>query len=139
MRTFKLVALMAVVGLAAACGSSTTTGPSIPLSSDEAIVSDTAASNAVRPGPGFNGNCRNVVAVVLERVPHPHDGTAELVASYKSAGWERCLVPPTWKSSRPGLIVYDRNRFRAEINWPDKERTTVWAYAPNGVMGRITF
>jgi hypothetical protein len=138
MQMSRLVTLMAAVGLTAACGSVPPTAPNVPLAPGPATVSDgvVAIDGSLPTG---SGACKGVVAVVLQVVPHPHDGVAEIRTSYKIAGWEPCLVPPTWTANRPGLRINEKDRFRAEMDRRPAGSTTVYATAPNGVTGRIKF
>jgi len=86
--------------------------------------------------------CPEITAVDLKILPITSTpGQVSLVATYRSAGpgTEACAIAPVWSASRRGLRVDEKDHFKAYMDVVDDVQTTVSAFAPNGVGGRITF
>jgi hypothetical protein len=136
MRTMtKLLALMPLVVLGAACNGSSPGAPDNPIAADEGFATAPNASATSKAADA--DSCRNIIGVNLEIVPSTKAGV-EVHATYVQFGGitVRCKAP-IWSSDPRGALVTNQlNAFRVSVK-PIRP-VTVTAMAPNGVTGSLT-
>lgn len=126
----RILALMPVVALAAACNGPAPTSSTDVSTGATATDSGEAAGMTVRP-------CSNVTGVSL-RTEDSSRSMIWVVASYQMStpGTQNCPAPK-WTADRKGLVVDRMNPFRAGYPRTTEGVANVTASAPNGVQNSI--
>jgi hypothetical protein len=123
----KLLAVLVVAALGAACATEAPTSPTVAAVSDEAAGS--VAATALDP-------CADVAAVRLNGAPSPN-GQVRVRASYIEKASPACRVRPVWASVPQGLVIATNDPFVVAIADSPSRRIVVTATAPNGRQGSI--
>jgi len=128
-KTAKILALIPVVSLAAACNGLAPTVPSEPLASNDS--GDVTAMSLSK------GNCEAVTGIDLQVVDSSRTVLwVEATYVYVTSGLVGCPAP-TWSSDRDGLIVDKQRPFRAGFLRSASGRAILTATALNGVQSSI--
>jgi len=128
-KTAKILALIPVVSLAAACNGLAPTVPSELLPSSD---SDDASAMSLS-----TRNCKAVTGIDLQ-VMDSSRTYLWVEATYRYAGLDVVGCPaPTWSSDRDGLVVDGRQPFRAGFPRSTGGRAVLTATALNGVHNSI--
>jgi DNA mismatch repair protein MutH len=128
----KLLALMPLVALGAACNGLSPAAPDIPLAGDEGSAFELNAEAQAKT----TDQCRDITAVNLKRVPSS-GGEPIIEATYVrlSPSYAKCEAP-VWSSNPRGVLTAQKNPFRVGVS--SNDAVTVTATAPNGVKGQIS-
>lgn len=131
----KLLALIPLAALAAACNGVSPVAPDYPVAADEGFA--TAPNASATSKDAAVDNCRSITGVNLEVL---RSTKAEVVikATYLKFGGivTRCAAP-IWNSDpRGALITNQLSAFRMGVK--PMRPVTVTAMAPNGVTGSLT-
>jgi hypothetical protein len=125
----KILALIPVVSLAAACNGLAPTVPSELLPSNDS--GDASAMSL------STGNCEAVTGIDLHVVDSSRTYLwVEATYQYINSGLVGCPAP-TWSSDRDGLVVDERRPFRAGFQRSTGGRAVLTATALNGVHNSI--
>jgi len=134
-KTAKFLALIPVVGLAAACNGVAPTGPSEFASNDASAALTGEASSM---GRGSSRLCAGLKGINLQ-VVDSDDKTLWVVATYQFSGpAPTACAAPAWTSDRDGMRLDKANPFRAGFARDAGGRAILTATAPSGVHGSIT-
>jgi len=112
------------------------TGPS----DTDPVTDPTLTPTRTPESPSVDNACKAVAGVTVTAAALSADGDVNLVATYTylSPTLADCTVAPAWDATRRGLVV-TKDAFRATIPANGAVKTTVYATAPNGVRGEVTF
>jgi hypothetical protein len=133
--TAKILALIPVVGLAAACNGLAPTAPSEPVGyngSNESAASGGVAAATTSPGP-----CKGIHKVELQ-VDDSSRTVLWVQATYRYSGAvvARCAAP-TWSSNRDDMVQDRQQPFRAGFLRSAIGQAVLTATAPNGVQNSV--
>jgi len=128
MKLTKLMTLIPLVALGAACNGA---GPTAPdnLAAPE-MNSTYSTTKAV------DASCKDITGVSLKRILPPQAGTILIQSSYTSFGSIRGCPAPAWTSVPVGALIRDVDPFRIRVD-PAYKFVTVYATAANGAQGSI--
>ena len=126
----KLLTLIPLVALGAACNGASPTAPDM-VAPDASAAYD--SSKAIGPSAD---SCKNITGVELTLVPTPQRSTV-IKATYVGLGSlsTRCAAP-VWTSNPQGALISNSNPFKTGVK-QSVTSVTVFATAPNGVQGHI--
>jgi hypothetical protein len=136
MKNFKLLALIPVVALAAACNGVAPTSPSNLATFEQASVAAQANATGITPQ-----SC-NVTRIVVSVIPNTSDRIVLLRASYLPASTlPMVCAAPSWTASQTNVLVPSpsNDSFTVGVDVSKtKLKVLVKATAPNGVQGAIS-
>jgi hypothetical protein len=127
----KLLALMPLVVLGAACNGVSPVTPDNPLADDTGSSSAPSATSKDADA----SNCRSITGVTLSILPSTNQAIV-IEAAYVSFGSPIRCQAPVWTSDPRGVLTPQLGGFRVGVS--SNREVVVTAKAPNGVIGRIT-
>lgn len=127
----KLLTLIPLVALGAACNGASPTAPDNMLAPDASAAYD--SSKAIVPSPDA---CQSITSVRLTRVPTSQRSIVIKATYLGLSGWNTRCAAPVWTSNPQDSLISNSNPFKTGVK-ARLTSVTVFATAPNGVQGRI--
>jgi hypothetical protein len=128
----KLLTLIPLVALGAACNGASPTAPDNMVAPEASAAYD--SSKAIGPSPDA---CKGITSVKLTLVPTPQRSIVIKATYLGFGGTDTRCAAPVWTSNPQDALIANSDLFKTGVNQVFKS-VVVFATAPNGVQSRIS-